>query len=469
MAAESETKAVKSGVWFTACSFITKSIGFLTTPIFTRLLTKAEFGDYNNFSTWLGIGVIITSLNLEASIIRARFDFEDDMDTYVRSMMTLSMISTAVWLGIVLCFKPTVEKLMLLSQREIYAMFIYLFFYPTIQLFQTKERFQYRYKSTVLISLAIAIGTSALSVILVLLMPDRLWGRVLGSVLPIAMIGLSIFFIIFHRRQEIKISYWKYAIPFTLPFIPHLLSMYLLGSMDKVMIKQMCGAEDLALYSLAYTVGTIISIFVTSMNNAFSPWLGEHLAKNEFEKIKKVTVPYVASFVVLSFTVVLIAPEALLIMGGKAYSSVKNIMPPIMAGCLMQFIYCMYVNVEQFYKKTVGMAIASTFAALFNYITNRIFIERFGFVAAAYTTFASYLILMLIHLFLVKKITKEPVYKNKTILLIGALGSVALISMQILYRHDIIRYLVFIFMVVGLICVGIRKKDLINNFIRKGR
>ena len=56
-------KVIKSGVWFTVSNFIMKSIGFITTPIFTRLLTKAEFGDFNNFQTWMMILLYITSLN----------------------------------------------------------------------------------------------------------------------------------------------------------------------------------------------------------------------------------------------------------------------------------------------------------------------------------------------------------------------------------------------------------------------
>ena len=71
---------IKSGIWFIVCNIVTKSIGFITTPIFTRILTKSEFGDFNNFTTWTGIILFITSLNLESSMIRARFDFEDDMD-----------------------------------------------------------------------------------------------------------------------------------------------------------------------------------------------------------------------------------------------------------------------------------------------------------------------------------------------------------------------------------------------------
>ena len=133
----SSVAAVKSGVWFTVCHMLTKTVGFLTTPIFARILTKAEFGDYNNFHTWIGIFLYVTSLNLDASLIRAKYDYKDELDDYISSMVCLSMISTVTWYGVTLLLISTVEKLTLMSQFEIHAMFLYLLFYPAIQIFQT--------------------------------------------------------------------------------------------------------------------------------------------------------------------------------------------------------------------------------------------------------------------------------------------------------------------------------------------
>lgn len=117
-------------------------------------------------------------------------------------------------------------------------------------------------------------------------------------------------------------------------------------------------------------------------------------------------------------------------------------MPQISAGCLMQFIYCMYVNVEQYEKKTIGMAFASVIAALFNYLTNYIFIRKLGYIAASYTTFLSYLLLMLLHLYLVKRIKSEDIFDNKKILFLSAIGSAILISSNFIFEYTVTRYFI---------------------------
>ena len=71
MSNSNNAKAIKSGVWYTASNFLLKAIGFITTPIFTRLLTQAEYGDYNNFTSWLSILTIIATLNMESTISKS--------------------------------------------------------------------------------------------------------------------------------------------------------------------------------------------------------------------------------------------------------------------------------------------------------------------------------------------------------------------------------------------------------------
>lgn len=460
-------KAISSGIWFTISNFIVRSIGFITTPIFTRLLSKAEFGDFNNFTTWTGIILILTSLNLEASLIRARFDYEEDLDAYSLSMISLSALSTLIFFAFFNIFIEPLEQALAMNKIEIRAMFIYLLFYPAVAIFQNVERYKYKYKWTVFTSMTISIGSSLLSVVLVLTWENKLLARITGYILPVAIIGVVLWVYYLVIGKKIRIIYWKYALPFTLPFIPHLLSMYLLGSMNKVMIKQICGSEELALYSLAYTVGTLITVLVTSMNNAYSPWLGEQLSKKNYESIKKFSIPYILFFTYFACGVALITPEILYIMGGTSYMNAKYVMPPITAGCLMQFIYCMYVNVEQYEKKTIGMAMASVIAATLNYFANLFLIKRFGYIAAGYTTYFGYFILLLMHMYLVKKIGKSHVYDNKKTILIAVLASAIVLATNLILNLILVRYILAVcYGVIGVLII-IRYKSQILKFLKR--
>ncbi|MBQ9504828.1 MAG: oligosaccharide flippase family protein, partial [Lachnospiraceae bacterium] len=51
----SDAKALRSGVWYTLSNFLLQGIAFITTPIFTRLMTKSDFGSFSNYTAWLSI------------------------------------------------------------------------------------------------------------------------------------------------------------------------------------------------------------------------------------------------------------------------------------------------------------------------------------------------------------------------------------------------------------------------------
>jgi len=456
-------KVLNSGIWFTLGNFFVRSIGLITTPIFTRILSKEDFGNYNNFTTWTGILIVIVSLNLEASLIRARFDFEKDLKNYIYSLYILSLISTCIWYAVVLFFHYFFEILFLMDMKSITCMFVYLLFYPAITLFQTMERFQYKYKWTVGISVSVSITTSFLSVVLVYFFKDKYFGRVIGYIIPIAIIGTIIFCYLLSSHVKLKFAYWKYALPFTLPFVPHLLAMNLLSGMDRVMIKQWCSAEELALYSLAYVCGSVISIFVTSINGAFSPWLGEMLTNKNYKKIKKISFPYVCFFCYIAVGMILFIPELLFFLGGKSYMDAKYVMPPVAASCILQFVYCMYVNIEQFEKKTKGMALASVMSAIVNYILNNIFISKYGYIAAAYTTYVSYFLLMIFHMIIVRKINMSFVYNNKKIMLVACLASLLMFLSASFMNKYLFRYIILtIYILAGLIVMYINRNVLMD-------
>lgn len=95
-------------------------------------------------------------------------------------------------------------------------------------------------------------------------------------------------------------------------------------------------------------------------------FMAERLHEGSFQAIRKWSMRYFALFMLLVTAVGFIAPEMLLFMGGKSYASAVYVLPPVMAGCIFQFAYTMYVNIETYEKKTGRMALATMAGTLVN-------------------------------------------------------------------------------------------------------
>ena len=115
---------LKAGIWYTVSNFVFRGMAFITTPVFTRLLTKGEYGDFSNFASWMSILVIITSCDLQTSIIRSKLEFEDDIDSYIFSMLGLTTLITAFFYVVFLVFDDFIfNSILAIDKKYIHIMF----------------------------------------------------------------------------------------------------------------------------------------------------------------------------------------------------------------------------------------------------------------------------------------------------------------------------------------------------------
>ncbi len=466
MSSNTGNKALKAGAWYTVSNFLMRSIGIITTPIFARILTKGEFGNYNNFTAVLSVLTIVITLNLDSTFISARYEYEKSFDEYILSVLSLSTLSSMIAILALNLLYPVLASVMLIDRFYMNCILVYIVFLPAVNMFQAREQYYYRYKMSVFLGCLVTVGTTLLSVLLVTTMDDRLTGRIVGSLIPTILVGLVLYFVILKNGKHITTKYWKYAIKICLPYIPHLLSMSLLNSMDKNMILRICGEEDNAVYSLAYTCGSLVTILIVSLNSAFAPWLGKKLHEKKYKDIRDFSVKYILIFVALAFMLIIFAPEALYIMGGKPYLVALYVMPPVACGCIFQFLYTMFVNVEQFSKKTIGMAFASASAAILNYVLNAIYIPRYGFIAAAYTTLAGFAWLLLSHMLLVFVYKLHEVYPYKIVFAAAGGSLVLTLGVNYLYDAPVLRYVLGGLYTIALICGIIKNKDVFIQLVK---
>lgn len=174
---------VKTSFWYTLSMFLTRGIGFITTPIFTRLMTKEQYGDFAVYASWQSILLTICSLELDGTINRARFDYPEkkDFHSYVSSALVLTSLITGVIFALYMIFPHIFDRFFLIDRKYMYIMFAYLFANPAARVFQTTQRIEYKYKVSSAISISVALLSPILGVICILLIKsDPLYGRIIG-------------------------------------------------------------------------------------------------------------------------------------------------------------------------------------------------------------------------------------------------------------------------------------------------
>ena len=451
MSTSSGSKALKSGIWYTIANFVTSGIGFLTMPIFTRLMSKGDIGSYSNFTSWLSILRCVITLNLAPSIALAKFDYGERLDDYIASILVLGSLSTAAIYLVAVLFEPFLLSVLGFDQLQFHVVFCFCLTAPALEAMQTRGRMEYRYKLTVSLSLISVLVGTGISLICVLTSEDKLVMRILGQYLPMIALNLGLYVYSMKRARTVSTAYWRYALRISLPLIVHVLSGYLLSFSDRIMINNMCGSESTAYYSVAYSCSMVVSVLWTSFNQAWAPWSYEQMNKGDIDRLKKASRPYLLCFAGIVLCFFLAGPEILMLMGGRAYMPALPVIPPVMTGIVFQFVNTLYINIETYSKKQKYIAFGTTVAATVNIALNYLLIPVYGYVAAAYTTLFGYMVLFLIHYLLVRRLGKDSWCDNRfSFLLLGAF-LVVMFLMFPLYENTALRY--GLIAVIG--CLGI--------------
>ncbi|MCR5788993.1 MAG: oligosaccharide flippase family protein, partial [Lachnospiraceae bacterium] len=396
---QEENKVLKSGLWYTVASISIRAVAIITTPIYTSMLSVGDWGRANTFNSWIDLINVVTCLCVVYSIGRAKLDFPDKFDEYMSALQGLSSSFAFAVLLFAFLFRERLSAAMHYEVPLIIVLFAYLCISPSVEYMLQKCRYEYRYRENILISVLTCIGTVAFSILLILAFQDKRYvGKILGTLLPTFLMGLVFYLrILFKGRCFYRKEYWVYALKIGIPMIPHALALKVLEQVDKLMILEIRGDTENGLYVFGYGFAVLLSIFTNAIGQAWLPWFNEELHAGNRERIRTIQKKLVMLGCFLTFAFITAAPETLMILSPRSpdYWSARYVVVPVALGTLAQYFYTNYVNVELFYKKTPIIAASSCVAALLNYLLNLCFIPRFGYIAASYTTLASYIVLML--------------------------------------------------------------------------
>lgn len=407
-------KAFRAGLWYVVSSVVVKMVTVITTPIFTRLLSHQEYGTVQTFTSWRTLLLPIFSLNLAYSIGRAKLDFPGRTDEYIGSMQVLSAIFSLALAGIILLFLNPFANFLALTVSETVLLIIYLVFETAILFHQAGYRYHYLYKENIVITWYMILATTGLSLLLIVVFGgDLAFQRLLGTVIP--PVALSLYFWGKSFRKKMlcfKVQYWKYGLAISVPLILHNISLHILAQSDRIFITKIWGKADTAFYSLAYTYGMLLQVFSQAVAEGWLPWFHDTYFSGRQARIRESVKPLIVLGCFVSLAAVAFAPEAVLILGGRKYAQSIPCVPPVVMGVTCQFIYTHYVNIEMHLKKTAYVSAGTIIAAGFNIVTNAIFIPRYGYTAAAYTTLASYFLLLVIHFVITRRLFHVHLYDD---------------------------------------------------------
>lgn len=438
--------AVKAGVWFTICNFLQKAISMITMPIFTRLLPTEDYGLFTIYQSWYSIVCIFATLNLAGAVVNnGMIKYKDRRAEFISSLQGLSTTVTIAVFLVYLLFQSFWNKLLELSTSLILVMFVQLLFEPAYLFWMQRNRFEFKYRNVVAVTLAVSVLSPVLGIIAVIASTNKIFARVFSY--AIVQIAVGLFFYILQISRGKKIfdkEYWQFALAFNLPLIPHYLSQIVLGQADRIMIGNMVGNSQAAIYSVAYTVASMMTLLINAVNSSFIPSMYQSMDEKEYKNIEKSSFPLCLLIAVSVCGVMLIGPEVIGILASPEYAEAVYCIPPVAASIFFTYLYTLFINEEFYFEKTQYSMIVSVLGAALNILLNYLLIPRFGYVAAGYTTLVCYVLFAIGHGFLCSALKKKaeiksPLFSVHKIMALSIFMLLYTALINIMYKYPMVR------------------------------
>lgn len=447
---------LKATLVFAIASFATSGINYLTTPIFTRLLSGVEYGTVAVYNSWYSIIRVFASLTLifPGILNVGLYDHSGNRWKYLSSMLGITTLCTGLLAIAYALFPRLFQQLLGLPGSLMILMLVSCFALPATTFWTMKQRYEYRYQVTFFVSVGSAVLAQVVSILAVMaahrnLDQVRLWSAGLVNIA----VGLVLFcYILRQGRAFVDLPLWKKTLVVALPLIPHYLGGELLSSMDKIMIDAMVGKAEAGIYSLAAILSALGILLWRALSVMFNPFVNAKLGTREFGRIREAVKPLMLVVGVLCVIASLAAPEILRILATEEYLAGIYVVPPVAAGIFIHAMYDTFASVSFFHKKSTRIMTATLTAAAVNLVGNYLFIKWFGYIAAGYTTLLSNLVLTAMHYRNARLIEKEEIYDPKFSLLAVVLVTAGCLLCNLIYPFILVRYaliaglLVFLFL-----------------------
>lgn len=431
-----KSKVATAGIGYTIGNLLIKGIAFLSTPIFSRMMTTTQYGivsGYIAYETYLVIAIGVLFYN---SVKSAKYELNEDFDKYISNLVCLIWINTLVAGIIAYLIKDVLTNLTGFPFAIIVLLLLNAAGTSIIYIYNAYMSLKYEYKKYISIALFNAIGNFAVSILLMktICFSNLEVGRILGYGLPV--ICIEIYITVFFIKKSMPVfkkELIKYAYRYCIPLIPYGLADATLGQFSRLVIKQLSGNAGLGIYSLAYSVYSIIGVVRLSLDNVWGPWFFEKYSEKDYQSIKVRSAQYMWGLTGFTLFIMLISPEIVRILGDKSYFEAIYSVIPLVAASFFVFMLSIPIQTEYFHGRTSVISFGMVIVAVLNICMTYVFVSLAGYVAAAFCTLFSYILLSIYHFVVASKLTGKFIFDKKSVL-----GSSITVLVFVVFNYFII-------------------------------
>jgi O-antigen/teichoic acid export membrane protein len=423
-------RLVRTGGAYTASSVIAKLCAVALLPVYTRHLTRADYGAAEVLLACVVAASIVLRLGIIEALLRFYYSWEEKgrRDEVVATAAAFLLVTTTAGALLALPFAGPLSELLLgRSEPELMRIAIGgLWVFSNYELLMALFRLDERAAAYFAASIANVALTIVLTLWLVVGRDEGARGLLLGNFGASAAILAALFWLQWHRLRPARSpAALRPMLRFGLPTMPAELSLYALNVIDRVVLARVAGLAAAGLYSLAVKFSQVVTVLVRGFNLAWAPLAYSIRDDEEARRTYALIVTY---YVLVSFTVVLaLSLEARWVaraLAAPAFFESYEAVPLVATGVALYALYMVLVVAVGRTGRTEFNFPVTAVAAAVNLGLNLLLVPPYDIVGAGIALVASYVVMLALMQLVSRRLFPVPFEWGRLVRIVGLAAAV---------------------------------------------
>lgn len=411
---------LRQGFWIYLFTFLAAPLGYLIRILYARTFSLEEFGLIYSIISFMALVSIFNDLGFSETLnYHATRFYEKKQYSKVKGSFIFALLmqgGTAIILGVLFWFlSPWLAENYFKSPDALWVFrgfLMYFFFFnvskPVIQLFFATHNYLVssmaefiRQLIIIFLSILIFFFNQLNSIFFIAIV----WGiSYLILFLVYYLLAYKFFYKILKSKADLTKNLYKKLWNYAIVIVWGIGASVIFSKFDLLIITYFLNLKEVAFYSIAFSLGSIIMILFSPILSLFFPLVSKlSIEKNNnlisliFAKMYKM-----GCFLAIPFLIIFISfpKEILFLIYGKNYTDVSLILIILafsfFIGLLQSFNFNILAGLGMAKQKSLILILG----ACINIVLNLILVKSFGITGVAVATLISYIVIYLMSLFL---------------------------------------------------------------------
>lgn len=408
----------KTSIFYIFSTFLTKGIGLLLLPVYTRYLSVSEYGALD-FLLVIGTFIaVVVPLEVSQGLHRflpERIEQPQILTDYYSTGFWFTVLMYTFFAVMCTVFSVPLADLILNSSKDYLLITTASWVYASnalVYLATSLLRSKLEPVKSMILAVLTTVTTALFSiyalVYLNLGLLAVLVAMLLGSLFSVL---LSIYFTRHNIAMLIDRTKLKILLKFSLPLVPSSISVIATMYVDRLVIKDLLSLEELGQYGFASRIAMITSLVMVGFQQALSPLIySSYKQENTRFDIAKLFWIFVVTSVLATLAIYFNRFHLIEFLGNENYIDAAPLITPLCVTVLLSSCYLFFPGLPIAQKSSL-IALLTISGASINLVLNYILIKEIGLIGAAYSSMASAAITAILYIVISNKYYTVPVFK----------------------------------------------------------